>query len=91
MDYQKNYTAINAKVWDAWSAEEFEWTMPISHQDFAQALNGSWAIKLTPVRTVPKEWFPPLKGCRVLGLAAGGGQQMPVLAAQGALCTLTGC
>lgn len=43
---------------------------------------------LTPVKCVPKAWFPPLRGAAVLGLASGGGQQMPVFAAQGAHCTV---
>jgi ubiquinone/menaquinone biosynthesis C-methylase UbiE len=43
---------------------------------------------LTPVKYVPKEWFPPLRGSKVLGLASGGGQQMPVFAALGAHCTI---
>ena len=30
---------------------------------------------LTPLRPVPKDWYPALKGCRVLGLACGGGQK----------------
>ena len=43
---------------------------------------------LTPVRQVPRNWFPDLKGLKVLGLASGGGQQMPVFAAAGADCTV---
>ena len=45
-------------------------------------------MKLTPVRFVPHEWFGNLKGKRVLGLASGGGQQMPIFAALGAECTV---
>ena len=47
-----------------------------------------WNVKLTPVRFVPHEWFGNLKGKRVLGLASGGGQQMPIFAALGAECTV---
>lgn len=43
---------------------------------------------LTPVKCVPEAWFPPLRGAAVPGLASGGGQQMPVFAAQGAHCTV---
>ena len=37
---------------------------------------------------VPHEWFGDLKGKKVLGLASGGGQQMPILTALGAECTV---
>ena len=38
---------------------------------------------------MPRDWFPArLDGVRVLGLAAGGGQQMPLFAALGARCTV---
>ena len=43
---------------------------------------------LTPTKPVPKAWFGDLKGKRVLGLASGGGQQMPIFAALGAVCTV---
>ncbi|WP_346681571.1 class I SAM-dependent methyltransferase [Bifidobacterium pullorum] len=38
---------------------------------------------------MPHSWFPEdLRGLRVLGLASGGGQQMPILTARGARCTV---
>ena len=43
---------------------------------------------LTPTRPVPHEWFGSLAGKKVLGLASGGGQQIPVFAALGAECTV---
>ena len=43
---------------------------------------------LTPTKPVPHEWFGELKGKKVLGLASGGGQQMPIFAALGASCTV---
>ena len=43
---------------------------------------------LTPTKPVPHAWFGSLKGKRVLGLASGGGQQIPVFTALGAACTL---
>ena len=82
------YTDINAETIDRWVDEGWEWGKPISHEAFQDALNGKWSVLLTPVRPVPKEWFPDLKGKRVLGLACGGGQQMPVFAALGAECTV---
>ena len=51
-------------------------------------LSGRLAGVAFPNQACPKEWFPPLFGCRLLGLASGGGQQMPIFAAQGAVCTV---
>ena len=82
------YTDINAETIDRWVAEGWEWGKPISHAEYADALKGKWDVVLTPNKPVPKEWFPDLSGKRVLGLAAGGGQQMPVFAALGAECTV---
>jgi len=39
---------------------------------------------LTPTKPVPREWFGDLKGKKLLGLASGGGQQMPIFTAAGA-------
>ena len=64
------------------------WGMPISHEQFVNALDGKWSMLLTPTKPVPKDWYPDLKGKRVLGLASGGGQQMPIFAALGAECTV---
>lgn len=55
---------------------------------FEQAKQGSWGVQLTPVKKVPHAWFGELKGKKVLGLASGGGQQIPVFAALGAQCTV---
>ena len=83
-----NYTDINSKTIDQWIEDGWEWGRPIDHQTFEKAQNGEWQIVLTPTRAVPKEWYPELKGCKVLGLASGGGQQMPILTAAGAECTV---
>ena len=83
-----DYTDINARTIDLWVEQGWEWGRPISHEEYSDALNGKWEQFLTPVKVIPKEWFPDLKGLRVLGLAAGGGQQMPIFAALGADCTV---
>ena len=83
-----NYTDINSKTIDQWIEDGWEWGKPIDHETFEKAQNGDWQIVLTPTRAVPKEWYPNLKGCQVLGLASGGGQQMPILTAAGAECTV---
>ncbi len=83
-----DYTDINAKTIDRWIKNGWEWGVPISHKQYEEAKKGAWDMLLTPVKPVPKEWYPDLKGKKVLGLASGGGQQMPIFAAMGAKCTV---
>ncbi len=83
-----NYTDINAKTIDQWVEDGWEWGKPIDHETYEKAKKGDWQIVLTPTRAVPKEWYPNLNGCKVLGLACGGAQQMPILTAAGADCTV---
>ncbi len=82
------YQDLNAAAIDRWVEEGWEWGVPITHEDYLRAKAGDWSVLLTPTKPVPKCWFPALNGCRVLGLAAGGGQQMPVFAALGARCSV---
>lgn len=82
------YQDMNAAVIDRWVAEGWEWGKAIGHSVYAAAQNGEWNVKLTPLKYVPHEWFGELSGKKVLGLASGGGQQMPVFAALGAECTV---
>ena len=82
------YQEINGKTIDRWCKEGWEWGRPISHEVFQQAQKGRWEVFLTPTKPVPHSWFGELPGKRVLGLASGGGQQMPIFAALGARCTL---
>lgn len=83
-----NYTDINSKVIDEWCDSGWEWGREIDHETYLRAKNGDWGVLLTPTKPVPKEWFCDMKSARVLGLASGGGQQMPVFAALGAKCTV---
>ncbi len=82
------YTDINAKAWDRWAEGGIDWSIPASHEEYMRAKDGDWGVYLTPCRFVPQNWFPPMKGLKVLGLASGGGQQMPLFAAAGAVCTV---
>jgi len=82
------YQDINAEAIDRWVEAGWEWGRPISHEAFQAAKNGEWEVYLTPTRSVPHRWLGDLRGKRVLGLASGGGQQMPVFAALGAECTV---
>ena len=84
MEYQQ----MNAKVIDQWIEEGWEWGIPISHEVFEKAKRGDWDVLLTPTKKVPHEWFGDLQGKKVLGLASGGGQQIPIFAALGAECTV---
>lgn len=82
------YQDINAQTITRWIAEGWEWGRPIDHETYLRALAGDWDVVLTPTKPVPHRWFGDLKGKRVLGLASGGGQQMPIFAALGARCTV---
>lgn len=85
----ESYTELNARVVDAWVADGWEWGKPISRERYQAACAGDWSMLLTPTREVPREWFfEEMHGKRVLGLASGGGQQMPIFAAMGCACTV---
>ena len=82
------YQEINAETIDRWVENGWEWGRPISHEVFEAARNGSWDVFLTPTKPVPHRWLGELRGKRILGLASGGGQQMPIFTALGAECTV---
>jgi len=84
----KRYTEINAATIDKWVEGGWCWGRPVSPEDCAKARNGEWDVVLTPTRPVPKDWFSPLPGAKLLGLASGGGQQMPIFSILGADCTV---
>jgi SAM-dependent methyltransferase len=90
----ESYTEKNSKAIDMWVDEGWEWGQPVSHETYIKAQNGDWSVVLTPIKPTPKEWFAPyykdskLTGVKLLGLASGGGQQMPIFAALGADCTV---
>lgn len=85
---EKTYQEINSETIDRWVAEGWEWGKPISHEEYLAAREGNWDVLLTPTKPVPHQWFGELKGKKVLGLASGGGQQMPIFTALGAECTV---
>ena len=82
------YQEINARTIDRWVEEGWEWGVPVSHETFENAKNGVWDVVLTPTVPVPHSWFGDLRGKKVLGLASGGGQQIPIFAALGAEVTV---
>ena len=89
-----NYQEMNSQAIDKWVENGWEWGIPVTRGVCSEAARGNWEILLTPTRPVPCEWFAPfvrdggLRGVRLLGLASGGGQQMPVLASAGADCAV---
>lgn len=85
---ENSYQEINAKVINGWCDGGWEWGTPMDHETFMKAKNGIWDVLLTPTRAVPHRWFGDLNGKRILGLASGGGQQIPVFSALGANCTV---
>ncbi len=82
------YQDINAQTIDKWVEDGWEWGKPISHEVYEKALHGDWDLYLTPTKPVPHAWLGDVRGKKVLGLASGGGQQMPIFAALGADCTV---
>jgi len=78
----------NRQAWDQLVDAHNEWTRPVEPEVIARARTGDWQVVLTPTIPVPRTWFPDLAGCRVLGLACGGGQQGPIFAAAGACVTI---
>lgn len=83
----ENYVAYNSRMWDAWSEDHNTWSIPLTHEQFQQAKNSPIEFVLTPTRKVPLSWFKGV-GKDVLGLASGGGQQGPVMAAHGYRVTI---
>jgi SAM-dependent methyltransferase len=86
-----NILTHNRSAWDQEVARGNRWTVPVSPATIAAARRGEWEVVLTPTLPVPRAWFPPLAGLEILGLASGGGQQGPVLAAAGARMTVLDC
>ena len=59
----QSYTEVNAKAIDKWVENGWEWSVPISHEDFLKAKDGQWRevpnTALTPLKPVPIEWYKP--------------------------------
>lgn len=84
MDYLK----INKKFWNKCSREGGPWSQRYSKKLIQKAKSGKVDLGVTTAKLIPKNWLPEnWKRLDVLGLAAGGGQQMPLIAATGANVT----
>ena len=81
-------TQYNRKAWDQMADQGDKLYHAVTPEQIQQARDGNWRIRVTPVIAVPHEWILPVAGKRVLCLAAGGGQQAPILAAMGADVTV---
>jgi SAM-dependent methyltransferase len=84
MDIRK----YNQIAWDNKVKQGKRYTIPTGPEVIKQAKAGNWQVNLTPCIPVPREWFPPLEGLKILCLASGGGVQGPILAAAGADVTV---
>lgn len=83
------YTEQNGEIISSWKEKYgLPWMEPISHEEYLRAASREELLTLTPLRKVPFSWYGDCGGKKVLGLAAGGGQQMAVMSALGAECTL---
>jgi SAM-dependent methyltransferase len=88
MDHN-NIPSFNKEAWNRQvESGKNPWTVPVSPELIARAREGDWSVVLTENTPVPREWFPPMKGLSILGLACGGGQQGPIFAAAGADVTI---
>ncbi len=85
---QFDITKYNRDAWNRAVAKGDQWTRPVSPDLIERARAGDWNIVLTPQKPVPRDWFPDIRGKKVLCLAGGGGQQGPILAAAGAEVTV---
>ena len=82
--------AHNRDAWDRQAAAGDEWTRGVSPEMVAAARAGDLSgVVLIGHKPIIREWLPTdLRGVRILGLASGGGQQGPLLAAAGAVVTI---
>jgi SAM-dependent methyltransferase len=88
MNQPDDILRYNRHAWDRQVERGNRWSIPVGPAAIAHARRGAWQIVLTPTKSIPADWFPPLSGIEVLCLASGGGQQGPILAAAGAKVTV---
>ncbi len=78
----------NRDAWDQEVDSENVWTIPVDHETIEKARKGDFSLLLTPTLPVPFAWYDGIKNKKILCLASGGGQQVPILAAAGAIVTV---
>lgn len=77
-------TDHNRRAWDREFTLGNPATVPYSFETIEAAKGGRISLSLTGHRVIPESWYPPLAGAKVICIALGGGQQVPLLAAAGA-------
>ena len=82
MDRKLDFLKYNRQAWNQLSQKGNRWTVPVTASEISDARGGTLNLLLTPSKFIPASWYPP-KGSRILALASGGGQQVPMLAAAG--------
>lgn len=88
MSLRDEYTDQIAMFWNKWADGNDPWTIPITHEAFLRAKQGIYHMTITCQKDVPQKWYIPIKDKKLLGLASGGAQQMPIFAALGANVTV---
>ena len=81
-------TQYNRQAWDGVADKGDKLYRAVTPAEIESARAGHWRIRVTPIKEVPREWMEPIEGKKILCLAAGGGQQAPLLAAAGADVTV---
>lgn len=79
---------FNRAAWDREVEKNNPYTAPVSAETIAAIRRGAWKFYLSETKPVPRAWLPDRKGLDILCLAAGGGQQGPMLAAAGGKVTV---
>ncbi len=77
-----DFTQYNRQAWNDLVRKQNRWTVPATDEMIRSARAGTLDLVLTPSKKVPANWYPA-KGSKVLALASGGGQQVPLMAAYG--------
>ena len=79
-----DYIKFNQNRWNNVSRKKGNpYTLPLTPEEYFEAINNEIRVGLTVGKSVPAEWFKKAKGNKILGLACGGGQQGPIFAGKG--------
>lgn len=82
-----DYKTLNSKAWDEEVRRNNFWTRIAGQEEIEKARSGKPEIRLSPSSYVPREWLEDARGKKTLLLAAGGGQQTPIMSAFGSIVT----
>ena len=50
--------AYNREAWNTEADKKNPWTIPVGPEVIAAARRGEWHLLLTPLKPVPREWYP---------------------------------